>query len=334
MNQRLACLDGIRGIAILLVVIGHSFAAFPLFHVIVSRMGVKMFFILSGFLITTLLVRELEKTGAISIERFYWRRTVRIFPAYWVYLTFLALSASLGFHSLLPGELRNAFLYVSNYTECGHVTAHTWSLAVEEQYYLLWPLLFALLGPRSSGLLCVVALVMCPWLRMMHYTDGAIVYFNSFQACADNLAAGCLMALLRERLWQNPRWQVFLRSRCLWMCLPLVAVGIIAPLSYRAMAQTITEMPMLVAMAVLLERSTRFPIVVLTATPLVWLGTVSYSLYLWHMIGMRADQAPDILHFVIAMGLALASYYFVEKPILRWRDRNQSAHSVRVAVAA
>ena len=269
-----------------------------------------------------------------SIERFYWRRTVRIFPAYWVYLTFLALSASVGFHSLLPGELRNAFLYVSNYTECGHVTAHTWSLAVEEQYYLLWPLLFALLGARGAGLLCVVVLLISPWLRMIHYTEGAIIYFNSFQACADNLAAGCLMALVRERLWQNPKWQVFLRSRCLWMCLPLVAAGVVVPLSYRTVGQAVTEMPMLVAMAVLLERSTRFPVFLLKAKPLVWLGTVSYSLYLWHMIGMRTDQTPDIPQFAIAMALALASYYVVERPILRWRDRKQSAPPVRIAVAA
>jgi peptidoglycan/LPS O-acetylase OafA/YrhL len=165
---RIPSLDGIRAVAVALVLAchyGNDFGISDFFNV--GDLGVRIFFVISGFLITSLLLKELKQAGSIDLKRFYFRRTLRIFPPFYFYLgAMLALSAlglcNLTFRGALP-----AFTYTSNYwTEwnlSGFVTSHSWSLATEEQFYLIWPFVLwdsganpRVMGP-VRGRLCIAS---------------------------------------------------------------------------------------------------------------------------------------------------------------------------------
>jgi peptidoglycan/LPS O-acetylase OafA/YrhL len=135
-------LNGIRVVAALLVGLDHYVGTRT------GYLGVEIFFVLSGFLITTLLLRERAKTGTVSLRGFYQRRARRILPAFYVFWVVAAAVQAYNKHPLSTGELASTFFYFTNYYESRinhvnhHIIGQTWSLAVEEQFYLLWPVLF------------------------------------------------------------------------------------------------------------------------------------------------------------------------------------------------
>src|ERR1700730_13855580 len=144
---RIPSLDGLRAVSILLVLFGHAslsdgapHALKPFNHA--GNIGVRFFFVISGFLITTLLLKEKSQTGTISMKKFYQRRILRIFPAAYVFIAVMGLLASLGWIALRRGELFYAASFTMNYHDFHAVwLGQLWSLAVEEQFYLLWPAL-------------------------------------------------------------------------------------------------------------------------------------------------------------------------------------------------
>ena len=140
LQRRWGSLDGIRGLAIILVVIAH---AFPETFAGGGAPGVSLFFVLSGFLITSLLLGEIETSGRIDLKKFFGRRALRLAPALIVYLSVAAIAE--GWSSVWP-----SLLYLGNYAQIAGsdvgVNVHTWSLAVEEHFYLLWPVLFVFLA--------------------------------------------------------------------------------------------------------------------------------------------------------------------------------------------
>jgi peptidoglycan/LPS O-acetylase OafA/YrhL len=147
-NQRIPSLDGLRAISILLVLIGHLSLRFPRLTPICdpvltvlgnSSLGVSIFFVISGFLITWLLLVEIEKKGQINLKAFYLRRLFRIVPAYFVFLGAVLVLCKIGIISIPMVQLASAFLFILNYAIIVPVwwLGHTWSLCVEEQFYLL-----------------------------------------------------------------------------------------------------------------------------------------------------------------------------------------------------
>ncbi|MEO9117055.1 MAG: acyltransferase, partial [Gemmatimonadaceae bacterium] len=164
-QKHLPALDGLRAVAVFIVIAYHA----DITKGIPADLGVTLFFVLSGFLITWLLLREFDESGTISIRRFYVRRTLRIFPAYYVFAVIsFALDTVLGKRWTI-GLITVTFTYLVNYYNAlfGHPTtsvAHAWSLAVEEQFYLLWPLVCLALLKRSratatTAVACMVLLV-------------------------------------------------------------------------------------------------------------------------------------------------------------------------------
>ncbi|MGC2321688.1 MAG: acyltransferase [Terriglobales bacterium] len=141
-SSRIPALDGMRALAVFLVILYHfSFDWAP------ASLGVLGFFVLSGFLITWLLLKENDKTGTISLSGFYKRRSLRIFPAFYAYCGGWLLLLLLTGHKVVWAEVISAFCYISNYYQAffhpaDSFVTHTWSLAIEEQFYLLWPLCF------------------------------------------------------------------------------------------------------------------------------------------------------------------------------------------------
>lgn len=167
--QHVKSLDGVRGVAVLLVVLFHAGLLHP------GWIGVQIFFVLSGFLITGILIREKERPFGEFITRFYWRRTLRIFPLYFVFLAMAAIAYQLtGEPSSLAADWPSLITYTTNFgrlreVDVGPAFVHLWSLAVEEQFYLLWPLLIFLLSIAAFKRVVLALLILCPLVRLGLY---------------------------------------------------------------------------------------------------------------------------------------------------------------------
>src|ERR1700727_634061 len=165
--RNIPSLDGLRGVSILLVILGHarrtrSFPSWiPSFATDHAALGVQIFFVIAGYLITTLLLDEERRTGTISLKLFYARRTIRIFPPFYLFLLVLTVGVWTGMLQLPKYNLFFAVAYVMNFipAEIGTwVTGHLWSLSAEEQFYLVWPAALKFAGKsRALSLAAVVA---------------------------------------------------------------------------------------------------------------------------------------------------------------------------------
>lgn len=346
-GSRIPSLDGIRAISILLVLYGHvsSTRDFPVSIVgkygswfgDVAHLGVLVFFVISGFLITSLMMRERETTGSISLKRFYLRRVLRIFPAFYAFILVLAIAVWLGAIHLPGRDFAFALTYTVNYMpSLPWLTGHLWSLSVEEQFYLLWPLTLLMLRERRALMVAIAAIFMGPLVRVAirewifhvdpHSLGGMA---KSFPAMADYLATGCALALLRPWLLTRTWYLRLTASRWLALAIPLVLL--INRIGNHTTAILLGSPVMNVCIALLIESSTRHAGSLagrfLNWKPMVFLGVVSYSLYLWQQLFLDyqskawMDAFPQNL--VFAFLAALASYFLIERPLLRLRRRLQ-----------
>ena len=152
----------LRAVAVLGVFLYHLHAA----AMPGGFVGVDVFFVISGYLITHLLIIEIEKSGSINLKSFFYRRVLRIFPAYYTYILAGVALAYFGVVEVLPGDVLHASSYMMNYhVERGWHFNHTWSLAVEEQFYLVWPLALLALGRRHALFLLVLMIFAVPCVR-------------------------------------------------------------------------------------------------------------------------------------------------------------------------
>jgi peptidoglycan/LPS O-acetylase OafA/YrhL len=324
----LPALDGLRGVAILLVV-GYHYFGLPLG----GNQGVDLFFVLSGFLITTLLLEERE-AGRISLRCFYTRRARRLFPALAVLLAaFLLLGGGLKLAAaggLYTGNVMLAFGWFPGLRSAP--IGPLWSLAQEEQFYLVWPLIIIVLGRRRLPLIFGALLILLAGYRIGVYFSGASfdrIYYGA-DLHSDGLVAGALLAALRHRRrsfavpeWvgqlggavllgavivrlDTAEWQTFSLPIVDLACVALVAAAV----SQTEMARTL---------------STRW---------LVWTGTISYSLYLWHDL-VRSEIHERALAIAVSFFVAWLSYRFVEQPFRRRRSAGlERADSLSPAKAA
>jgi peptidoglycan/LPS O-acetylase OafA/YrhL len=289
-------LDGLRGIAIAGVVLYHFFGLPG------GYMGVDLFFVLSGFLITTLLLED-GRLGS-----FYMRRAARLLPPL---LPVIIVCSPLGW-----ARLGEAFLYAANFFsgfEPQHVVvavSHLWSLAEEEQFYLLWPLALVTFAGRRERLALVLAalfLALVAYRIMLAETGaglGRLYYLPDTHA--DGLLLGCLAALLRPRIGA-----AFGRIGLVGV-LAFFAIGVWT-VGWLAFGLPLFEIA--AVLLVLAAADGRLP--ELTARPLVWLGLISYSLYLWHQPVHALAGRHVFIGLPIAVLLAAASYRFIEQPMRR-----------------
>lgn len=337
--SRIPSLDGLRGISIALVLAGHLSGTrnllgggrLPDVHTL-GDLGVRVFFVISGFLITGLLLDEIDRRGRISVARFYARRALRIFPAAYLYMAVVLGLGAAGILRLAPDDAVHALTYTVNYHHMrSWYVSHLWSLGVEEQFYLGWPLVLALLGRRIGLGLAAALVVAAPVVRVVTFAgfpDRRVEIGEAFSTVADALATGCLLAGLRARLGRSPRYLAFLRSRWFFVVAGLGAAAFafdrFAFIDY-ALGQTILN----VAIALAIDRWTRFPEgavgLVLNGRALVWLGTLSYSIYLWHAPFVNPIARGDATVFPVSVALAfacaVASYRLLERPLLGLRGK-------------
>jgi peptidoglycan/LPS O-acetylase OafA/YrhL len=303
---------------------------------------VTVFFVLSGFLITWLLLKENDRSGTVSLSGFYMRRVLRIFPAfycYWVLLIALLLVT----HKAIPWpHAWSSFFYTSNYyialfgdPENGF--SHTWSLAIEEQFYLLWPLAFLLwrrnLVRLTTYLVCIICAV---WLYraalvFLLKVDPAYIY-AAFDTRLDHLMVGCLLAVVLKRgafsaFWEKVCANVYLQFLTVALLAGSIFLGELWYDRYRDVFGFAVE-PLLFALLVvqLIRFCTSLPWRWIEWPVLRYLGRISYSLYLYQQITLypvrKALAAqPVIIQLAVAIGLtvvvATASYYLIERPFLK-----------------
>lgn len=348
--SKIPSLDGLRASAILLVLVGHygsthNAPAFLDHQIFLSlgNVGVRVFFVISGFLITTLLLRELDEMGRIDLRAFYVRRALRIFPASFayigiIYLLYLGgvvdLTLKLGSrtHSSPYPDLVHAITYTANYThDYNWYLNHLWSLSVEEQFYLLWPGLLVVCGVQWGVRGCLLTLIVVPLIRASMHLLGApsIALSREFQAVADALATGCLLSLLHNRFSAATLGRFLRHPAALVMGVLGMGVGygvaFLSPPFAHVFGQTAANL----GTALVVTYGIRDPAgplgSLLNWRPMMFIGVLSYSLYLWQQpflfFKSTSWMASSPQNIVFAFGAALLSYYGIERPFLRRKAR-------------
>jgi peptidoglycan/LPS O-acetylase OafA/YrhL len=341
-TRNIPSLDGMRAISILLVIVAHSAQNFSRWikiplgtYLLFAHTGVSVFFVISGFLITSLLLKELHATGTIGLKRFYLRRAFRIFPPFYFYLGIIFVLALAGvFHTPL-----RAFFFAATYTSNYYLgpggdflgLQHIWSLSVEEQFYLLWPAALLLLGKRRGIYLAGFLILISPWSRLVTYfalaPEHRALVDRMFHSSIDTIMFGCLLALL----WQNDRFNRLLRmGTSSWsMAGAAFFLFLVDPLldlrfggSYSLLiGMTLEGISICLITIYVVKRPGTLPGRVLNTPLLRHIGVISYSLYLWQNI--LTGEAGQYFPFDLVAILACAefSYWAVERPSLRLRDR-------------
>jgi peptidoglycan/LPS O-acetylase OafA/YrhL len=356
-SARVPSLDGLRAVSILLVVFGHlvGTAGFPVsssrvWGPYLASLGVRVFFVISGFLITRLLLIERETHGSIRLTTFYFRRMFRILVPYYAFLALVEVAARLGWVRLDPSDLTYAVAYLTNYhPPAGWPLAHTWSLSVEEQFYLLWPAILVVFGVRRAVWVGAAYLLAAPFGRLyVWFYEPAVRdgIGHTFGTAADAIIAGCLLAALSDTLWRYARYRAMLSSR--WFLLvpaALLAIGVVE--DHPRLAFTIGAMVVNVGVALGVDRCMRMPwrlsTRLLSRPTLVAIGRGSYSLYLWQQVFIDRTSPAWANSFpwnALFAGLAaFGSYHLIEKPSLSarlalqgWLHRRLPRH-VHVPVA-
>lgn len=341
-------LDGLRAISVAAVLLYHMDLAW----IPGGFLGVEVFFVVSGFLITALLVEERHHTGSVSLRGFWTRRARRLLPALYVLLLVVPAVTLLFYRDAagrLGGDVLGALFYVSNwwqiflnesyFAQAGRppVLRHLWSLAVEEQFYIIFPALFIWLlsragRDRTRNVLLAVALGSAVWMAVLYEpsTDPSRVYYGT-----DTRLSGLLLGAMLAVVW-TPWRSRGTPSRAAGPVLNSAGIGALLllgwfftrvnefdPFVYRG-GFLLLDVVCVVLIAVLVHPSANLS-KILALGPLVWIGVRSYSIYLWHWpIFMFTRPELDVpltgwplfaLRVGLTLGAAELSYRFVEQPI-------------------
>ena len=370
---RIVGIDGLRALAVLGVMAFHA-------DVLAARggfFGVDLFFVISGFLITRLLLAELERSGRISLRDFYLRRARRILPAMLLAIAGAALAAAVLAPDALPLLRKDAMasvLFVTNwhfilqqlsyfeYIGRQPLLQHLWSLAIEEQFYLLWPLIVFVLASRGGRRLlgwfaAFAAVASVAWMGVLaqrlgfpETMDVSRVYFGS-DTHAAGLLAGAALAAAAPRLGA---FAAEAGASAAWGGALLGVAGLAGTLLL--FSQASENHPWLYSWGFALSALSSVALIIacmmpgwagrlLDLQPLKWIGERSYGIYLWHWpvfmltrpgvdLALSQDQAL-LLRIVLTFALAAASYRFVEAPILGRRlDRASPSPQFAAGVLA
>jgi peptidoglycan/LPS O-acetylase OafA/YrhL len=371
-------LDGLRGIAVLSVMLGHlslvgakadlrdEFSNLPIAapgFLPGGVFGVDIFYVLSGFLITSLLLEESRQNGNFRLGPFYMRRVLRLGPALLLLMAFASL------YILLAGPSRGSFGfaavlwaigYVSNYAGGFHVNmgmlTHTWSLCLEEQFYLIWPIsLVFLVRLPARRLLTFVVLgaIGSAILRYIVWRQGHLTLaWGSLPCRADGLLSGIAVAIMANQGWLNGAKVAPFMRRLTWasaivLALSLIFINGASPFLYKG-GYFLISVTTAALIAGLISNPPTFVQKILSLKPLTFTGKISYGLYLYHMpiyclfAWQRLSFLPKPLLvlacasivFAMAFVVAYLSFIFVERPALSLKRRFSSHRHAAEPLAA
>lgn len=351
--NRIDGLDGLRAIAVTVVFLHHT----GLTSVHGGFIGVDIFFVLSGFLITSILSNEYLKTGRIDFINFYWRRTKRLYPALIIFLSIISAYIFLFAKDInISMEIMPSALYLMNWVRAFEIydaplTGHTWTLAIEQQFYLLWPffMLFALsFKPRVTFFIVVSLILAIVTWRLYLYSIGtpAARTYTGFDTHSDGLVIGAALAIggnnlrkLISKFWiLSSIYIIFVLSTKTGDNIAVSSIGffVTSLASASLISKIVTE-----------QNSTLVKI--LNLRPIAFLGMISYGFYLWHysvikiMLYSGHDQFGAFFGsfeharvvmlaatFTITLILTLLSWYLIEKPILNAKKGRKTAEAITI----
>ncbi len=329
-RARIPTLDGLRAVAIGAVMISHGFLMInattrPLRAIgyvagHLGALGVAVFFAISGYLITTLLLRDQNLRG------FYIRRVFRILPPAYLYLIVVAIA-----QPLQHGELASAAFFYSNYwADRSWYTSHFWSLSVEEHFYVIWPMLLVGLGLRralvAAGLLIVATEVWRPW--SLAHIQLAYPALQRTDMRLDAFLFAAVLAILLHGPYRVPLLRVFSSA---WFrilsTLTLLTIWTWTLVTSVAAVRTLLEAALMPAIlvSIVYRPGTRI-FRILENRQLRWMGRISYGLYLWQQIFFVPLAVPSLLwatevflpRLALTFAAAATSYYLLERPLLRY----------------
>jgi peptidoglycan/LPS O-acetylase OafA/YrhL len=339
-------LDGLRAISILFV-LGQYFVS----PSVPAGYGVFVFFVISGFLITRLLLAEQKSTGHISLPKFYLRRVIRLYPAVAVYTVVICTAYAISGKHITWIDPAAALFYFCNYLVANvdihhaHLAmpefTHIWSLSVEEQFYLVMPALLLLARtPKKLAAMAIAACLLAPALRLgFGLADpqyvGSHFFYVRIEFRMDSLAFGVLLAAVCEcrpdlvrRLGLPITFLVFAALTALSLTFP--------GLPKLVLRDTFMGLFVMSAIAGIVFNGRFWPAsAVLNSAPMVWIGRLSYSIYVWHygIVLMLQPRLTGIPFRVVGLGLVFAaasiSYYGIEKPLLAFRAKFRAVNRPR-----
>jgi peptidoglycan/LPS O-acetylase OafA/YrhL len=343
---RIPSLDGFRAFAICLVIAAHCQTATGFPHSLQwtgyfadGDFGVRVFFVISGFLITTLLLQEEHSHGSISLPLFYYRRALRILPVYWAYVLAAAVYAAIcGLNIPFRNYLQTLTFTTGWHSANPWILGHSWSLCVEEAFYLGWPFLLIRLSQKGRIAAAIGCLLLGPLVRVVNYKYGwpdshHLVWLN-----IDLIMWGCLLALLHDRLRATLTY-LFSRNAVLYHILAVVAiVGVRWVFRHKMLALITVPFYWTIDCAAIcyilyfhtfISKGVVFKF--LNSAPIVAIGVLSYSLYLWQELFLIPQEESKFfwqsfpLNVLGAFVIAAVSYYLWEKPILKLRKKLHGA---------
>jgi len=335
-------LDGIRGLAILAVVWHHSLGLNPSTNPIFTRgyLGVDLFFVLSGFLITTLLLREYERNGTISLKEFYIRRTLRIFPVYYAFLLMLLI-----WYGLTDKDTFNTYLevfpyyalYLTNWlsSDTSQIFERGWSLAVEEQFYLFWPGLLLILGAYRTKV-SITLLVMVSIILTISMDDGAFGYWLKHFIPFRTIFVGALLAFTLHNINSFSNFFIVLTHR---FTAPILIVLIILMLSMASSAinggiELVLHIMFALLIGTIVINENSYTAIIIGNRLFSIIGIVSYGIYIFHgqlqgisryLVGFLPFNDTKVIFFtvftVISTVVALISFYTFEQYFLKLKKK-------------
>jgi peptidoglycan/LPS O-acetylase OafA/YrhL len=339
-SGRIPSLDGMRAVAIGLVLLAHarrthSFPT-PVARIaarIHGEIGVEVFFVISGFLITTLILRERERRGALDVRGFYFRRALRILPAYISFLCVVLLLENARIFSLQARDWIAALTYTMNFVhDPSWQVGHTWSLSIEEHFYLIWPMVMLARPALARGFAVgmIAACFLARWVVLLVFPRLTPMAELWTFTRLDTIAFGCLLALLawmpewRDRLDQlcATRWRVLTTVGMLvfFMAARSVSAKLSVGFGYTLISATIA-----VLLWAAIRNANSFSGRILNHPIAAGIGVGSYSLYLWQQIFLDPTRNTFVSTFpqnlLFAISAACASYWCVERPFLKMKDK-------------
>jgi peptidoglycan/LPS O-acetylase OafA/YrhL len=364
LKSHLPSLNGLRAFSILLVLIAHVEGPVGYSNVYCGYfgdLGVSIFFVISGLLITWLMIRERDATGSFSLSNFYIRRCLRILPVFWLLILTVSALKSAQLISISWLDILRALTFTHNYPlslrypqeiDYAWWLHHTWSLSLEEQFYLVWPSLFAFMPRRLAPRLAVILAFSGPILRILDYYllpsfRGYVP--GAFQTRIDILMAGCAAAFLlespvwRQRIGKLRAWPILAAtSFFLFLAQPILAIHFathpFARIVTRATFPTIEAAAIALTLLVLVAGKRGVVFTVMNLRAVQHVGILSYSLYIWQQlflvprIGTSAIGAlwhwPVLFRLLLLYLVAFCSFNFLERPLLKLRSRFRHGVSV------
>ncbi len=330
-QEHIPSLDGWRAISIALVVMSHGLWNTSRIAEKMGALGVNIFFAISGYLICTLLLREREKYGTISLRKFYIRRFFRIIPPAVSYLLVIGAGAALGWIPVRQHELATALLLANYFPDRLWYTAHYWSLCVEEHFYMVWPGLLAALGTSRAAVVGLALAAACviyrPWEAA--HVSGAFRYQRT-EMRIDAFVLPCVLAiLLRNTRWKHFFARVLTPAVLVLLMFFVVAGSYLAELhpQYNSLNKLLQAsiLPLFVVGPVLNPQTVLARI--LNWNVLQMLGRISYAVYIWQQLFLFDTSSTAGRRLLIPLAIAAivlvawASDRYLEGPLRRFGRR-------------